>query len=184
PDPDVTATLDLTPYGPVAALARQLATGATSQWEVVARVHRYLLDGGRFRYTTNLPPAGPFPLRDFLLRDRVGDCQHFASAAALLLRLAGGPARVVVGFATGVPEPGGRFTVRDTDAHAWIEVYFQGIGWVAFNPTPAAAQATIPRQLDPLAPATISGGHDAHGGPEGLGWLAVGAILAALATAG
>jgi protein-glutamine gamma-glutamyltransferase len=184
PDPQVAATLDLTPYGPVAALARRLAAGATSQWEVVARVHRYLLDGGRFRYSTNLPPAGPFPLVDFLLGDHAGYCQHFAGAAALLLRLAGVPARVVVGFATGVPGPGGRFNVRDVDAHAWIEVYFQGIGWVAFNPTPSAAQAAIPRQLDPLAPAAASGGHDAHGGPEGLGWLTVGAILAALATAG
>jgi protein-glutamine gamma-glutamyltransferase len=184
PDPDVTATLDLTPYGPVAALARRLAAGATTEWEVVARVHRYLLDGGRFRYTTNLPPAGPFPLVDFLLRDHAGYCQHFASAAALLLRLTGVPTRVVVGFATGVPESGGRFNVRDTDAHAWIEVYFQGYGWVAFNPTPAAASANIPRQLDPLASATTSSGGDDHAGPQGLGWLAVGAILAALATAG
>jgi protein-glutamine gamma-glutamyltransferase len=186
PDPQVTATLNLTRYRPVAALARQLAAGAPSQWEVVARVHRYLLDGGRFRYTTNPPPPGPYPLVDFLLRDHAGDCQHFAGAAALLLRLAGVPARVVIGFATGVPEPGGRFTVRDTDAHAWIEVYFQGYGWVAFNPTPPAAQATIPPQLDPLAPtsAPTGGGHDAHGGPWGLSWLTVAAILAALATAG
>jgi hypothetical protein len=184
PDPKVAATLDLTPYGPVAALARRLAAGATSQWELVARVHHYLLDGDRFRYTTNPPHPGPFPLRDFLLRDRAGDCQHFASAAALLLRLAGVPARVVVGFATGVPEPGGRFTVRDVDAHAWIEVYFQGIGWVAFNPTPPAAPATIPRQLDPLAPATTSSGHNAHTGPQGLDWLTVAAILGILATAG
>jgi protein-glutamine gamma-glutamyltransferase len=181
PDPDVTATLDLTAYGPVAVLARRLAAGATSQWEVVARVHRYLLDGGRFRYTTDPPPPGPYPLVDFLLHDHAGDCQHFAGAAALLLRLAGIPARVVVGFATGVPQPGGRFRVRDVDAHAWIEVYFQGYGWVAFNPTPPAAQATIPRQLDPLAPATSSGDHDAHRGPIGLGWLTVAVILAALA---
>jgi protein-glutamine gamma-glutamyltransferase len=149
-------------------------------------VHRYLLDGGRFRYTTNLPRVGPYPLVDFLLRDHAGDCQHFAGAAALLLRLAGVPTRVVIGFATGVPQPGGRFTVRDVDAHAWIEVYFQGYGWVAFNPTPAAAPATIPPQLDPLAPtsATTGGGHDAHGGPMGLDWLTVAAILAALTTAG
>jgi transglutaminase-like putative cysteine protease len=115
-------------------------------------VHRYLPDGGRFRYTTNPPHAGPFPLVDFLLRDRAGDCQHFASAAALLLRLAGVPARVAVGFATGVRERHGRFNVRDTDAHAWIEVYFEGIGWVGFNPTPSAAQATIPDELNPLVP--------------------------------
>jgi protein-glutamine gamma-glutamyltransferase len=184
PDPDVTATLNLTPYGRVAALARRLTAGATSQWEVVARVHHYLLDGGRFRYTTNLPRTGPFPLVDFLLRDHAGYCQHFAGAAALLLRLAGVPSRVVVGFATGVPEPGGRYNVRDVDAHAWIEVYFQGYGWVAFNPTPAAAQATIPRQLDPLAPATTNGGHDDHTGPQGTDWLTISAILAALATAG
>jgi hypothetical protein len=183
PDPQVAATLNLTPYGPVAALARHLAAGATSQWELVARVHHYLLDGRRFRYTTNPPPAGPFPLVDFLLRGHAGYCQHFAGAAALLLRLVGVPARVVVGFATGVPEPGGRFTVRDVDAHAWIEVYFQGIGWVAFNPTPPAAPATIPPQLDPLAPATTSDGHDAHRGPGGTDWLTVAAILAALATA-
>jgi hypothetical protein len=182
PDPRATATLNGTPYGPVAALARRLAADAPTEWEVVARVHRYLL-GGRFRYATNLPVAGAFPLVDFLLRDHAGYCQHFAGAAALLLRLAGVPARVVVGFATGVPEPGGRFEVRDADAHAWVEVYFQGYGWVAFNPTPPAAQASIPRQLDPLAAAT-GGGHDDHGGTAGLGWLAVGAVLAALGTAG
>jgi hypothetical protein len=183
PDPHVTATLDGTPYGPVAALARRLAADAPTQWEVVTRVHHYLLDG-RFRYATNLPVAEAFPLVDFLLRDHAGYCQHFAGAAALLLRLAGVPARVVVGFATGVPEPGGRFNVRDVDAHAWVEAYFQGYGWVAFNPTPAAAQANVPRQLDPLAPAATSGGHDDHGG-VGPGWLAVGApLVAALATAG
>jgi transglutaminase-like putative cysteine protease len=183
PDPTVTALLERTPYGPVAALARQLAAGATSQWEVIARVHRYLLDGDRFRYTTNPPRAGSFPLVDFLLRSRAGYCQHFAGAAALLLRLAGVPTRVVAGFATGVRQRDGRFTVRDVDAHVWIEAYFQGYGWVALNPTPPAAQAQIPRQLDPLAPApaTTSGDHHARGGPA---WLVAGALLAALATAG
>jgi hypothetical protein len=183
PDPTVTAVLERTPYGPVAALARQLAADAATQWEVVARVHRYLLDGGRFRYTTNLPQAGPLPLVDFLLRDRAGYCQHFAGAAALLLRLAGVPTRVVAGFATGVRQRDGRFTVRDVDAHVWIEVYFQGYGWVAFNPTPPAAQAQIPRQLDPLAPApaTTSGDHHTGRGPGG---LAAGALLAVLAAAG
>lgn len=80
PDLQVTAVLDRTPYGPVAALARQLAAGADTQWDVVARVQRYLLDGGRFRYTTNPPQAGPYPLVDFLLRGHVGYCQHFAGA--------------------------------------------------------------------------------------------------------
>jgi hypothetical protein len=183
PNPQVTAALERTPYGPVAALAHRLAAGARTQWEVVARVQRYLLDGGRFRYTTNSPQPGPFPLADFLLHDRAGDCQHFAGAAALLLRLAGVPTQVAVGFATGIRQRNGRFQVRDVDAHSWIEVYFQGYGWVAFNPTPAAAGAEIPRQLDPLAPtlATTGGGHHIR---NGRGGLAVGALLAVLATAG
>jgi hypothetical protein len=181
PDPKVTAILDRTPYGPVAALARQLAAGASTQLDVVARVERYLRDGGRFRYTTNLPEPGLSPLADFLLRDHAGDCQHFAGAAALLLRLAGVPTRVVAGFATGEPQPDGRFEVRDVDAHAWIEVYFQGYGWVPFNPTPAAAQARVRRELDPLAPTPATGGPSGRGDA---GYLADGAILGVVAAAG
>jgi hypothetical protein len=121
---------------------------------------RYLRDGDRFRYTTQLPEPGRFPLVDFLLRDHAGDCQHFAGAAALLLRIAGVPARVVAGFATGV-RANGRYRVRDLDAHDWIEVYFQGYGWVPFNPTPGSAAATIPRGLDLLAPPEHNGGRSA-----------------------
>jgi hypothetical protein len=184
PNPEVTAALDDTPYRLVAALAHQLAAGAPTQWEMVARVQRYLLDGNRFHYTTTPPQPGPDPLVDFLLHGHAGDCQHFAGAAALLLRLAGVPTRVAVGYATGMPHGDGRYEVRDVDAHAWIEVYFQGYGWVARNPTPPAAQAHIPRQLEPLAPtpATTSGDHHTRRGPGG---LAMGALLVvALATAG
>jgi protein-glutamine gamma-glutamyltransferase len=186
PDPHVIAALDRTPYRPVVALARHLAADARTQWEVVTRVQRYLLDGDRFRYTTDPPEPGLSPLVDFLLRDHAGHCQHFAGAAALLLRLAGVPTRVAVGFATGIPTGDGRFNVRDVDAHAWIEVYFQGYGWVAFNPTPPAAQASIPRQLDPLAPApaTTAGSHGARSGPVLFGWLLLGALVLGLATAG
>jgi hypothetical protein len=63
-------------------------------------------------------------------------------------------------------------------------VYFQGYGWVAFNPTPPAARVQIPRQLDLLASATTTGRHGGHGGPNGPGGLAIGAILAALAATG
>jgi hypothetical protein len=57
---------------------------------------------------------------------------------------------VVAGFATGVAHGDGRYDVRDLDAHDWIEVYFQGYGWVAFNPTPGAAAADVSRNLDLL----------------------------------
>jgi hypothetical protein len=174
PDAGVNAALDASPYRGVAALARRLAAGAGTEWKVVARVMHYLRDEGRFRYTTEVVPPGAFPLADFLLHTRAGYCQHFAGAAALLLRLAGVPARMVAGFATGVRSHG-RFEVRDTDAHDWIEVYFTGYGWVPFNPTPAVAPAAIPQALDLLGPA------DARG--RGLGsraWALLG-VLAAVA---
>jgi hypothetical protein len=136
----------------VVALARRLSAGAHSEWEVVSRVERFLLDPHRFRYTTRVPPPGIQPLADFLLRNRAGYCQYFAGAAAWLLRLDGIPARVVAGFATGNRTAPGRYTVRDLDAHDWVEVYFPGYGWVPFNPTPAAARATIASGIDPLTP--------------------------------
>jgi transglutaminase-like putative cysteine protease len=162
---------------PVVALARRLAAGAQTEWDVVTRVERYLLGGGRFRYTTRVPQPGLRPLEDFLLRNHAGYCQHFAGAAALLLRLAGVPARVAVGFATGKETDPGRYTVRDLDAHEWIEVYFQGYGWVPFNPTPAAATASIAGGLDPLTPRARGGA-----GPGGLALVAVLAALAVAAT--
>src|SRR6202007_2213208 len=89
------------------------------------------------------------------LRTHAGYCQQFAGAAALLLRLAGVPARVVAGFATGRRVGPDRYVVRDLDAHDWIEVYFQGYGWVPFNPTPSADPALIAGGVDPLpAPRT------------------------------
>jgi transglutaminase-like putative cysteine protease len=149
--------LDGSPFQAVLEIAQQLSAGTRNQFEIVERVQHYLTDGDRFRYTTDVPKAGRNPLIDFLLYDRVGYCQHFAGAAALLLRMAGVPVRVAVGFATGVVAGDGRYSVRDADAHAWIEVYFQNHGWVPFNPTPAAADAEIPQELDPLAPPAGAG---------------------------
>jgi Transglutaminase-like superfamily len=159
----------------VVALARRVAAGASSEWVIVERVERFLLGGGRFRYTTRVPQPGPTPLVDFLLRTHAGYCQQFAGAAALLLRLAGVPARVAVGFATGAESAPGRYTVRDLDAHEWIEVYFEGYGWVPFNPTPAADPASVAPGVDPFTTTTSTKG-------PVVGPLAVAlAILAAIA---
>jgi hypothetical protein len=159
----------------VIALAQRLAADAPTEWDKVVRVERFLLGGDRFRYTTQLRVSGPQPVVDFLLRTRVGDCEHFAGAAALLLRLAGVPARVVAGFATGRQTGPRQYTIRDLDAHDWIEVYFPGDGWVPFNPTPAASPATIAGGLDLLRPPTRTAG--------GPGRLPVSALLSVLAVA-
>src|SRR5207248_3228868 len=81
-------------------------------------------------------------LESFLFSARRGYCQQFAGAMALLLRMGGVPARVATGFATGNYDSSKhQYVVSDLDAHAWVEAYFPGYGWVRFDPTPAAAPA-------------------------------------------
>ena len=83
-----------------------------------------------------------YPLDSFLFEDRAGYCQQFAGSMGLMLRMIGIPSRVVAGFAPGTRQSDeGTFQVRDIDAHSWVEAYFRGIGWVTFDPTPAAAPA-------------------------------------------
>ncbi|HEX4753972.1 MAG TPA: transglutaminase-like domain-containing protein [Solirubrobacterales bacterium] len=143
-------------------LAARLSAGVKSELGVVRHVEDYLLRGGRFRYTTDVGVPSVEPLLEFLFHTHAGYCQHFAGAAALLLRVAGVPTRVAVGFATGEQIGHDTWAVRDEDAHAWIEVYFPGVGWIPFNPTPAAAQADVSPGLDVLqaaaVPATGAGG--------------------------
>ena len=142
------------PWGDAIRLARRLSAGTTSELEVVRRVEDYLTSG-RFRYTTDVDEPGPDPLLDFLFKTRAGYCQHFAGAAALLLRLAGVPTRVVSGFATGKRTGEDTYAVRDEDAHAWIEVYFPGYGWVPVQPDAGRAPRPTSRpRLDVLAAAS------------------------------
>jgi protein-glutamine gamma-glutamyltransferase len=87
-------------------------------------------------------PTRPIPLNGFLFDDRRGYCQQFSGTMALMLRMMGIPARVAAGFSPGsYNRDTGEFRVRDLDAHSWVEVYFTGIGWVPFDPTPTASPA-------------------------------------------
>ncbi|HEY3728904.1 MAG TPA: transglutaminase-like domain-containing protein [Solirubrobacteraceae bacterium] len=127
------------PYGPAYTLARQLAAEASTPYAFVTSVQRYLAHG----YTYNeKPPRRAYPLESFLFRDRLGYCQQFSGAMALLLRMGGLPARVASGFTAGSPNASNtQWTVSDIDAHAWVEVWFPHYGWVRFDPTPAVAPA-------------------------------------------
>jgi hypothetical protein len=142
--------LEGTDWGRLFRLAYHLSHGVDTELAVVRRVENYLLKEGRFHYTTDVKAPGVEPLMDFLFSTHEGYCQHFAGAAALILRVAGIPSRVVVGFATGEQIDHNTWAVRDEDAHAWIEVYFPDVGWVPFNPPPAAAPADISPGLDVL----------------------------------
>lgn len=128
----------------VTALARRWSTNAP---QVAERIDAILgrLRAVPFRYTLDLPAVefAANPTADFLLRSRAGHCERFADALAVLLRRLNIPARVVEGFVGGEwrerPEPG--FVFRARDAHAWVEVYFARLGWVAVDPSPQGAGA-------------------------------------------
>jgi transglutaminase-like putative cysteine protease len=122
------------PYAPIYTLARRLARGAHSTYDVVSAIESYLKANYAYSERT---PARRYPLEAFLFLDREGYCQQFAGAMALMLRMDGIPARVAAGFLTGSYDSAtGSYQVGAVDAHSWVEVYFTGIGWVPFDPTP------------------------------------------------
>jgi len=79
-------------------------------------------------------------LVDFL-NNRAGFCQQYAAAMGIMLRLAGIPSRVVLGYTHPAPDAHGKFVVTTNNAHAWVEAYFAGLGWIPFDPTPISAAA-------------------------------------------
>ena len=178
------------------ALARRLAASSRTPYEYVRRVLAYLADG--FAYSES-PLRHRVPLESFLFDERVGYCQQFSGAMALLLRMGGVPARVVGGFSPGsFSAKRGDYVIRDIDAHSWVEVWFPGYGWATFDPTPPASPARsqlINLDLpDATAPAGLGGrpptrgdrpepGPRAAGGGEGSGGLGAAGIAALLAAA-
>ena len=97
-----------------------------------------------FHYTLEPPPLGANRIDDFLFRTRRGFCEHYASSFTFLMRAAGIPSRVVAGYQGGDYSPtGDSWQVRQMDAHAWVEVWLDGRGWVQFDPTAAVAPERI-----------------------------------------
>jgi hypothetical protein len=117
-------------------LAARVTEGARTPYAAVLALESWLRQTGGFTYDETPPRVkGAPPLVAFVTRTRAGYCQHFAGAMAAMLRMLGIPARVAVGFTSGSPD-GGRWAVADRDAHAWVEVWFRGHGWIPFDPTP------------------------------------------------
>jgi protein-glutamine gamma-glutamyltransferase len=102
------------------------------------------------------PPAlsGGHPVDEFMFRTRRGFCEHYASAFTMLARAAGVPARVVTGYQGGEFNPiSGRLVVRQSEAHAWSEVWLEGRGWTRVDPTGAVAPDRIELSLGDALPA-------------------------------
>jgi hypothetical protein len=134
----------------VRTLAAQLTASAPTRYDAVSAVDDYLQTHETYDLTSPIPAPGQDAVDDFLFVSHQGFCEQFASAAVVMLRSAGIPARLVTGYSRGdlASEPGER-VMRGIDAHAWVQVWYPGVGWVSSDPTAAAV-------LPPAAPTTAA----------------------------
>ncbi|MCA1858112.1 DUF3488 and transglutaminase-like domain-containing protein [Massilia oculi] len=153
----------LLPYGYnpralAAGLALRRETEPARRVEAVLRQFREQ----PFSYTLEPPLLGRHSVDEFLYGTRAGFCEHYSGAFVFLMRAAGIPARVVTGYQGGELNPlDGYFTVRQSDAHAWAEVWLHGHGWVRVDPTAAVAPERVRRNLAAAVPPPAPFGIDA-----------------------
>ncbi|MBD0842695.1 DUF3488 and DUF4129 domain-containing transglutaminase family protein [Streptomyces sp. TRM68416] len=132
----------------VADTARQVTDGATSHYEQAVKLQEYLAVTGGFQYDTQVQVGSGSKAIARFLRDKQGFCVHFSFAMASMARSLGIPARVAVGFAPGTPQGDRMVSVGLRDAHAWPELYFEGVGWTRFEPTPTRGSVPEYTQTD------------------------------------
>lgn len=129
----------------VLALAREVTAASPTTYDAIRDLEAWM--GNNLTYTLDIPPLpdGVDAVEQFLFVDRAGFCQQIASSLAVMLRSIGVPARVAVGFVPGDRDAvSGEYVVRASDAHAWVEVWFPGVGWQGFDPT-----ANVPLSGEP-----------------------------------
>ena len=154
--------LDPGPVGErTAALASEFTADASQPWAVGREIEDWL--GRNTRYSLDAPtsPPGSDVVEHFLFESRLGWCEQIASSLVVLARLRGVPARLAIGY---VPAErtrlGDRWLVRERDAHAWAELWIDGVGWVPIDPTADVGAARI----DPAAAVLRTGGRRDPGG--------------------
>lgn len=131
----------------VEATAREVTDGAANDYERAVRLQDWFAVDGGFTYDTQVASGTGVSAISRFLREKEGFCVHFSFSMAAMARTLGIPARVAVGFTPGTPQADGTMSVGLRDAHAWPELYFEGVGWTRFEPTPSRGSApdyTIP----------------------------------------
>jgi transglutaminase-like putative cysteine protease len=124
-------------------LSENITTNSTTPYAKVKAVIGYL---AQFPYTLKIeaPPEGADSVEYFLFTRKSGFCLHFASAAVVMLRSVGVPARLAIGYLPGDPgKTAGQYIIRDKYFHAWPQVYFAGYGWVDIEATPGGASSPV-----------------------------------------
>jgi transglutaminase-like putative cysteine protease len=140
----------------IGQIAQEWTADASSAYDKVLAIQRHFHSDG-FTYSTDVDVADDADaLLTFLTQTKAGFCQQYATAMAVLVRELGLPARIAVGYQAGTLQNDGSYLVQTKDAHAWVEVFFEGYGWLQFEPTPG--HGTHPNQqpgtyLNPEEPA-------------------------------
>lgn len=139
PDEILDRYLQLPPLPPrVAALAREVTRESRGPYQAALALTAHLRRSLRYSLDLRRETALP-PVEEFLFVTRQGNCEYFATSLTVLLRSLGIPARMVTGFQRGEWNPYGQYLlVRQRDAHAWVEAYFAGQGWLTLDPSPRA----------------------------------------------
>lgn len=149
----------------------RLRAQASGSIDIVNAALRFFREQN-FRYTLEPPRLGRHTVDDFLFSTRAGFCEHYSSAFVVMMRAAGIPARVVTGYQGGEMNPGDGFmAVRQSDAHAWAEVWLPNRGWTRVDPTAAVAPNRIEQNLSNVIPRTLLGGLITLDGTENR-WIA------------
>ncbi len=146
----------------VVELANQIAGEEPTPYDKTVAITQYLRRTITYAESVPEPPRGRDPIEWFLFDHRSGFCNYYASAQVLMLRSLGVPARIAVGYAEGIWDPEVEvYVVTGKDSHAWPEVYFPDLGWVAFEPTVSQPVLEFPagervEQNSPQEPSEIS----------------------------
>ena len=140
---------DLPPKLPavIGRKAKEVTRGADTEFNKLVALQQWFRETGGFRYSTEPGPgSGMALLARFITTDKVGYCEQFAAAMAVMARSLGIPSRVVVGFLrpTGKAPAKGAIEFTSDDLHAWPQFYFAGYGWITFDPTPASRTGSAP----------------------------------------
>ncbi|MFE2039695.1 transglutaminaseTgpA domain-containing protein, partial [Streptomyces sp. NPDC059477] len=156
--------------------AREITLGAANAYEQAVRLQEYFALNGGFTYDTEVEVGSGSQAIAQFLEDKRGFCVHFSFAMASMARSLDIPARIAVGFAPGTMQADGSVAVGLRDAHAWPELYFEGVGWTRFEPTPSRGTtpsytlpdvpgAAVPEPLDPARPSQAAPSQEPSSSP-------------------
>ena len=150
----------------VFSLAQQITASAQTDYDRAAAICGYLQRSFPYTLSQGMPPADGDFVAWFLFEEQQGYCTSFASAMAVLARAAGLPARYVEGYAA-QPGEDGVARVTQRDAHAWVEIYFPGFGWLSFDPTPGQGGAARDPEAQDNSESENQPDDDPDGSPDG-----------------